>query len=975
MDYSFWNSEPLNFTQLNFNDNSNYGIPFPPPQPMMNTPQTNQYVTSCQYGCMESRSGYIPPPINDITIRQSTFKFDMNLNTWVYEQFNNKGKTNITPVARGIAPNYKLDIEERGELKWNVLIYSVNDENRFDIIPAEALNKGKVAKYVTHINKIPGCSDKLYNELLCFLIRTFPNTKKFTLYPHQGWNFLEGTEVYVQSPDKTDPLFKLVPESVLRRKLAKTTNSTEAIINIWLDMYTKHTSFMVISGLKIGGLLQYFFNSAGFFIQQLFIIEPSENVSADKLTAMLAPNNDPKYPLPTLDSDRETLFEECGYIYDDIAVCIDRTFADEEDKITNNLKDLLKTVIWDNKDEKNSRNVKAVISNNAAYTAVKIAPDNVVVLNMDDVELSNNADEIRYITGQMESYVLSLVQNNFNKVKNYIEFKAKEFSLLVKNLKSESKITANLLLIVYDFLRNFFGINFMDNDTFNKIVLSIDNTENSFISTSQAILNDFANVLSRLIRSGRFTVVKKHKGMQIDSSHDAILDGDRLKIRKESLERILAEMTKTHKKDGLIKALKQTDTINTKDGNTHLLRTHDIYGRNLDLYLYDITAEILDADVLSKLYNPEIMAYTLSQDEIPSKDFMSIIRTENGVAGQKVSFKDAENNHFYITGQSGVGKTYLLSQLVAKRFSLGNKVIIFDSSDSFTYESLCGNLSKRFVDDNVTFHDIDREGIPVDLFRIDRSASLPSQKNQLMGILAAAIGELSSSQSNALRTALSQMLSEISPNRQPQIGDIKSRINGKGATYESLKNRLEPLFDDIKQCHMSDNSWGDFLRNTDKIIVIRTNSLYTGCGNQLIDMMLATLFNYQRENCTTPLDVFIDEIQNQNFSKISPICKIMKEGRKVHLSFFGATQDYYARNTELGSVMGKAGTEIFLRPTSNSESVVAAELRFNKADMARFDSMGRGDIIVKGSLYNKEQDRNISVILCGHVDDYPKKND
>lgn len=776
----------------------------------------------------------------------------------------------------------------------------------------------------------------------------------------------------MQSPDKTDPWFKLVPESVLRRKLAKITNGTAAIIKMWLDLYTKHPSLMFIGGLKIGGLLQYFFNSAGFFIQQLFIIEPSENVSADKLTAMLAPNNDPEYPLPTLDSDRETLLEECGYIYDDVAVCVDRTFADEEDKIADNVKDLLKAVKWDNKDEKNGRNLKVIISDNAAYTAVKIAPDNVVVINTDDVELSNSVEEIRYITSQMESYVLSTVQNNFNEVKQYIETKAKEFSILVKDLKPEAQSTANLLLVVYGFLRYFFEIVFMDDDSFNKIQLSINDISNHFISTSQFILNDFSHVLSGLIRLGKFTVVKKHKNMQIDSNHDAILDGDRLKIRKEALERILTVMTKTHKKEGLLKALKQTYTINTKDGNTHLLRTHDIYGRNLDLYLYDISAEILDSDVLSKLYNPEIMAYTLSPDERPPKDFMSLIKLENGVAGQKVSFKDAENNHFYVTGQSGVGKTYLLSQLVAKRFALGNRVLIFDNSESFTYESLCGNLSRKFVDDNIIFYDIDREGIPVDLLHIDRSASLPSQKNQLMGILAAAIGELSSSQSNVLRTALSQMLSEISPNRQPQIKDIKSKINGKGATCESLRNRLEPLFDDIDQCRMSGNSWGDFLRNTDKIIVIRTNSLYTGCGNQLIDMMLATLFNYQRENCTTPLDVFIDEIQNQNFSKISPICKIMKEGRKIHMSFFGATQDYYPRNTGLGSVMGKAGTEIFLRPTPNSESVAAAELRFNKADMARFDSMGRGDIIVKGSLYNKEQDRNISVILCGHVDDYPK---
>lgn len=90
------------------------------------------------------------------------------------------------------------------------------------------------------------------------------------------------------------------------------------------------------------------------------------------------------------------------------------------------------------------------------------------------------------------------------------------------------------------------------------------------------------------------------------------------------------------------------------------------------------------------------------------------------------------------------------------------------------------------------------------------------------------------------------------------------------------------------------------------------------------------------------------------------------------MSFFGATQDYYPHNTELGKIMSKADTQIFLRPTPNSECIAAKELRFNKADMSRFDSMQRGDCIVKGSLYNKEQGRNIPTIISGHVDDYPK---
>ncbi len=143
-----------------------------------------------------------------------------------------------------------------------------------------------------------------------------------------------------------------MPESVLCRTLAKITNGTEAIIDMWLNFYTKHPALIFIGSLKIGSLLQYFFNSAGFFIQQQIILEPSKNIGAYKLTAMLDPNNYSEYPLSTLDSYSKTLLKECGYIYDDVAVCVDRTFADEKAKTVDNLKDLPKNVIWNNKNEK-----------------------------------------------------------------------------------------------------------------------------------------------------------------------------------------------------------------------------------------------------------------------------------------------------------------------------------------------------------------------------------------------------------------------------------------------------------------------------------------------------------------------------------------------------------------------------------------------------------------------------------------------
>ncbi|MDO4864605.1 MAG: hypothetical protein Q4A05_10595, partial [Ruminococcus sp.] len=522
--------------------------------------------------------------------------------------------------------------------------------------------------------------------------------------------------------------------------------------------------------------------------------------------------------------------------------------------------------------------------------------------------------------------------------------------------------------------------------------------------------------------------VLKRRSMSFDNDGSKfIIDGNRMYIPSEVIEAVLAQMTTTHSLDSLMRALRQTRALEATDGNAHPIEVHNSVGEHQRLYLYDVSAEILDADVLYRLHNIASEAFLLGEGEVPKTDFLAILRDAEGrVAGKQICYTDEENGHSYVTGQSGWGKTYLLCQLLAKCFGLGHRVVVFDSSDSFTYEALCRNLSRRFVDANVTIHDLDRDGIPVDLFRIDRIASLPTQKRQLLGILQAGIGELSAPQSNALRTVLSKVITELDGNGritcdsiinklngidkefftpetmkdylEPLLDELEAcdfelsalnecdrhncrtilrRLNGGGknegeATLNSLLNRVEPLFEDIEACGMADRSWGELLGSSNNIVVIRTSSAYTESGNQLIDMLLATLYNCQHDNPQVALDVFVDELQNQNFSATSPIRKVMKEGRKIHLSFFGATQDFYPRNTELGSVMGKAGTQIFLRPTPNSANVVAAELRFSKAEMERFDSMMRGDIIVKANLFNKELGRNVPTTLSGHVDDYPK---
>ena len=209
----------------------------------------------------------------------------------------------------------------------------------------------------------------------------------------------------------------------------------------------------------------------------------------------------------------------------------------------------------------------------------------------------------------------------------------------------------------------------------------------------------------------------------------------------------------------------------------------------------------------------------------------------------------------------------------------------------------------------------------------------------------------------------------LSKGKRIDLHTILASLPKDNASSDALRSRLEPLADDLTQCGVRD-SWNDFLDGERRIIVFRTDSSFTKHGSQLIDILLCTLLEYRRGNAEIPIAVFIDELQNQNLAAGSPIRRILMEGRKYRIAFHGLTTDFFPRNTELGGVMGKADSLVFMRPPQNSADLVAKELRWGKADLERFDSMDRGDAIIKAPFYSKEKGRNISVTLQGRIVDF-----
>jgi len=189
----------------------------------------------------------------------------------------------------------------------------------------------------------------------------------------------------------------------------------------------------------------------------------------------------------------------------------------------------------------------------------------------------------------------------------------------------------------------------------------------------------------------------------------------------------------------------------------------------------------------------------------------------------------------------------------------------------------------------------------------------------------------------------------------------------KDKNAQSVLNRLDAVFDDINDIGMAQDTWEDLFDTCKPVIVISSS---TGAGDnnhQLIDMMLASLYNYQLLRNNEQLNIIIDEIQNQNLTKYSPIFKILSEGRKYHIAFVGATQPFHIKGDNVGDVMSKADTQIFLKPELESENNVAKVLGYDSKKRQYFARMERGDCIINGSLYNKAKGRNCPAAIKGHV--------
>ncbi len=490
------------------------------------------------------------------------------------------------------------------------------------------------------------------------------------------------------------------------------------------------------------------------------------------------------------------------------------------------------------------------------------------------------------------------------------------------------------------------------------------------------ICSEFGKILNQKIAEGYYRLILKEETTPFDKgNHTIIVDKDERRIYVEtadSFDIAKNEMTSVADTDSLTAALYSGGYLPKNSRNEKSVRIAAITsdGTPYPLYVHAISYKLLTQENKLRFELLDKEANLFKYDEIPREGFLPLIKMVDGrFAGKMLRYTAEEANVYFGTGRIGSGKSWAIAQIICMLFMLGQIVVVFDVSGSYTKEKLLKMLPTEVVEKLFKFINVGagKDPVPVDLGSLRGCDTLPDKKRAIYSVLRAATGAIDKSISRKLKGFLSDYLTD--KEYSVDLNELCSELEKAGPFGAEVSDRIESVLADLREVGSEEQTWDDLFLQGRKIIVINLGNEVGDSTHQLLDMLVGSLFNWQMSHDSGFLSIAIDELIDQDFSTGSPLQTIVKQGRKFHTALIGATQDYFNQGSAHLDVMKQANMKSFCHP-GKSEDRVAQKLGFSNAVDAGFNKFKAGDTILEFDGYNKETGENEALTIKGRVVDF-----
>lgn len=886
--------------------------------------------------------------------------------------------TTIGIISIISAQPYK--IPEKDSYTTVVLVkYTDSNRNQAETIVTEEEISSK-----TLLKKFQGfeyqCKNKqLANDYLANRINRVKSSYVITLYEHTGFfpytceDATEKAYFNCNSGDISPEMLKLYPDCVLSKRLIKQQSDIiEIQKNAALYLHTPEKCLLYI--FSACGLLSTTLQDIGYqFEQYLLISAPDFNCS--KYAAMYLKIYDRGAIQFSFDDTKKSILDYISTTKDETFVITDCCNVDNKKRRN----DIISTILTL---EKQSLPHNTAVISTAAQFIIPSEKKICLSLNKDfapelsPIEEHSMCDALNKITRHFIDYTCS----NYGDIKALLCEKIDEFMKLSEKFSFpniQSKISWCILLSVFYILSSLYKLPVSLNDMSVFILNLFKDNEIKTGNDSDAIINDFINILNSVICNNEVGIIEYARNMNfVSDTHQIIVDDEKIAMEESLItDIILPKMTTTNSVHRILKSLDGDNLLYTSSkGDKQSLRykmTVNNRGCHMRLPFIVIKKDGVlcnDSELICNLVkDAEWFSKTTNDNIIP------VIYDHNErIAGQFFSHKDENNLHLFTTGLSGKGKTLYLTERMCSLQKKGIRTVIFDISDSFTKEAIIRNLSaggndkvrqqvEDYVNDHITFHKIENDGIPVEPLKLNYNGFDTTAQNIISSIVRAHLGNLGCKQEATLEGKIRSLI---------YSGDL-SAVNmydiltkNYAESQMSLQLQMREGLSCFTDFECADKDWDMFFQDSKDIIIISMDASSKTGGYALIDFLMMSLFQHKCLNRKYNLAVFVDEIQNQNLKKNSPIYKILRLGRKYHIGLNYATQYISGSNKDMHSALEMANISVYFQPDRASMASVAKDLVLPKKELT---CMNVGECYIRGDIYNYEACHSIGTILHGYT--------
>lgn len=978
-----------------------------------------------QNGVPQSRRSKIIDPEKLITdpelikhYKGGWFISDPTETNWIYIRIVNGRIKEVIPVTSMHINSVSIINYNNGYFDFILVEYSTNTEHtdpKNKIITHKNYSPKRITNDLTGTPYISEAGEKIKGAFLYHLVsgyvRTSTSRKILYIGKNQGW-WITPENKYRFNPGQNfrNKILENLPSAVQRRENPiQSTSQSQDITEELQRLFEDKLPFQVSILFRMGSMFSTFFTHFGVISDQLLVVHPNKNISIQLACALFKNTRYDNLNAAPLGPNIKPLKYDLQYTNDGVVISIDSFSADQYSKIEKGIDCLLNDINGATEENTSVNRIPVIIS---SFADLHIPQNMRCVLEFDDFKTEYDAIRYKNLLRKLDASLVLKAENDFeNFIKTFFQH-LKDVKNRIPSNMPKSKVNTFIRLLTMIRTYNALFSPFFPVSLEKTIEEWLCTQEQDTKSINDIICAEFSKILNNKIDNGYFKLVMKEDVTPFDKdNHTLIVDKLERRIYIETAESfsiVRNEMESISDTDSLTTALNSEGYLHTNVHNSKCHRLHiiDSKGNIHSLYSHGIKFNLISPqnkqrfDLIDKEMN------LFKYDEIPSENFLPLIKTIDGrFAGKMLVYEAEESNHYFGSGRTGSGKSWALSQLIPMLFMLGHTVVVFDVSGTYTREKLYKMLPREVVD--ILFHFINvgvkngQDKIPVNLGSLKSCNSLPDKKKTIFSVIRAATGHLDKGAERVLIQMLSAYL--IDKNETVDLNDLCSSFNFNGLTGNNTAEMVDSVLDDINETEdfnnfcpsfnfngstgsniadlvgsvlddineigFEDRTWDELFEKYNRTIVINLGNEVGDSTHQLLDMLVASLFNWQMFHDSKFLSIFIDELKDQDFTKGAPLNTIIGQGRKFHTALLGATQDYFNQGSSYLDVMKQSNTKSFGRPGKSGDRI-AQVLGYRNAIDAGFNTAKAGDVIIESDYYNKELGINEAATIKGRVVDF-----